>query len=53
MKEALATGEPQRWHAHKLHGYAVPSAPDASGCRMIQVSIDETGDKSGASKLCP
>ena len=53
MTEAVNSGQPVRWHGGKLHGYAVPSTPDASGCRMIQVSIDETGDKSSATKLCP
>jgi hypothetical protein len=53
MTEAVNSGQPVRWHVRHLHGYAVPSAPNASGCRMVQVSVDETGDKSDAFKICP
>jgi hypothetical protein len=53
MCSAFASGQPERWQAGTLSGYAVPSAPDASGCRMVQVSIDTTSEQSGAVKMCP
>ena len=53
ITNAASSGLPVRWHSQHLHGYAVPSASDASGCRMVQVSVDKTGERSGAIKICP
>ena len=53
IANAASSGEPVRWHSQHMHGYAVPSVPDAAGCRMVQVSVDKTGEQSSAIKICP
>jgi hypothetical protein len=40
IRSAFISGQPERWEAQGMKGYAVPSVADSKGCRNISYSVD-------------
>ena len=54
IDEAVRTGMATKWKVGKLKGYAVPSAPNAVGCRAVSVSISNRDNaRTGNVTVCP